>query len=280
MVENAPVTGHDEDPDGDWAPLPPERQVLQPGELDDPRPGVVPEELLAPPPPAPKPKPKPRNVRGERMLAELQQRVARLGRSDSLVSGLQRREQRSARAQRRADQVRPELEGQFVAGQVPGAPADEPPTEPQLELARDCDVDPWFVQLPEHEQQRLRAAWSEERHRFDWTGRAARARLVRAAAYGAAMFTANAVLLIMLTGDPWRFLYYAPVGAIAAVAAQACGGTRFHYMVAGALGFTVVDGANLLRNPFMMYGLLLSIATMAVIGMDREMRNSAGQRDA
>jgi len=57
------------------------------------------------------------------------------------------------------------------------------------------------------------------------------------------------------------------------------GGLRFHYMAAGALGFVVVEGANVLANPIMLYGLLFAISSMALVGLDREMRVSGGERD-
>ena len=52
-----------------------------------------------------------------------------------------------------------------------------------------------------------------------------------------------------------------------------------HYMAAGALGFVVVEGANVLANPIMLYGLLFAISSMALVGLDREMRMSGGERD-
>lgn len=285
MVEKVGVTGNVDDPGDDWAPLTPEQQALQPGELDplrdDQAPdGRVPEELLAPPAP-PKLAPPPRNERGERMLRDLQERVAKAGTGTSLVAEMQRREDRVRRKRQQASVASDQLQGQFVAG---GVPAAQPPPEPEFEVARESDRDPrefepWFLELPENEQERLRASWSEERHRYDVTGKEARARVLRSAGYGAAMFFANSILMIFLTGDPLRFLIYVPAGAIAGAVAQLAGGTRFHFMVMGMLAFGLIEGANVLSNPFMLYGLLLSIATMGVVGMDREMRMSAGDRD-
>lgn len=279
------MRGDDHDPEDDWAPLTPEQRALLPGELDPaggPKPEVcaAPEELLAPPPP-PKPEPPPRNERGEKMLQELAERVRRVGAGDSLVAEMQRREDRNRRKRRLAAAASEQLEGQFVKGELPSEP---PPEEPEFEVAPESELDPrelevWFQELPDEEKDRLRASWEEERHRFDWTGKAARVRLVRAACYGAGMFFANSILMILLTGDPLRFLVYVPAGAIAGALGQLMGGTRFHFMAVGALAFGLVEGANLLSNPFMMYGLLFAIATMAVVGMDREMRASAGQRD-
>jgi hypothetical protein len=284
-VEKVGMTGHDQDADDDWAPLTPEQQALGPGELDAPGEpvapdGLVPEELLAPPAP-PKPEPPPRNERGERMLRELAERCARSGTGTSLVAELQRREDRTRRKGRQAQIANDQLQGQFVAGDLPAPP---PPPEPEFEVARASDRDPrefepWFRELPEQEQERLRASWSEERHRYDTSGKEARARIRRAAGYGAGMFFVNSILLIFLTGDPLRFLIYVPVGAVVGAVAQLAGGTRFHFMVMGMLGFGLIEGRNLLSNPFMLYGLLLSIATMGVVGMDREMRMSAGERD-
>ena len=153
-----------------------------------------------------------------------------------------------------------------------------------FDVGSGSEVDPreleaWFQELPEAEQARLRAVWARQRHRFDFAGKAARTRLLRAAAFGAAMFVCNGFLMVLLNGDLWRCLLYAPVGAAAGLLGQCMGGLRFHYMAAGALGFSVVEGANVLANPIMLYGLLFAISSMALVGLDREMRMSGGERD-
>ena len=66
--------------------------------------------------------------------------------------------------------------------------------------------------------------------------------------------------------------------ALAAVAARIAWSSSA-LMAAGALGFVVVEGANVLGNPIMLYGLLFAISSMALVGLDREMRMSGGERD-
>ncbi len=287
-----------DDPDDDWAPLPPERLALRPGQLVDGASGVSQEELAAlspPPPPAAPPPlegggepeepaaPKAANEHGERMLRRLFGRVARTSDSDSIVTLLQRKEERYRRQQQRAACSEAELRGHFV--KIDAAPdVAPPPLPPTFEVGAGSEIDPreledWFLQLPEQEQERLRKVWSDERSRHDWAGKAARTRLVRAAAYSGGVFFVTGVLMVILTGDLLRPLFYAPVGAVAGVAATLVGGTRFHFMCAGALGFTLVEGSNLLANPFLLYGLLLAISTMGLVGFDRELRRSAGHRD-
>ena len=300
------MTAPTDDPEDDWAPLSPEQLAMRPGELAGEGRGVSHDELLAlsppaqpvraePPsgapgaPPAPTETPSepesPADVapkeRGERMLRRLFGRVARSGDSDSIVTTLQRKDERSRRQRELAATCESELRGQFVRIEPR---QDEQPEPPELDVDARSDLDarelePWFLELPEHEQQRLRKVWADERSRYDWTGKAARTRLVRAAAYSGAMFFVNAVLMTFLTGDLLRVLFYVPVGAVAGVVATLVGGTRFHFMCAGALAFTLLEGANLLANPFMFYGLLLSISTMGLVGLDRELRMSGGHRD-
>ncbi|MGC6489008.1 MAG: hypothetical protein ACON4Z_15270, partial [Planctomycetota bacterium] len=162
--------------------------------------------------------------------------------------------------------------------------ATDAPSAPAFEVDPASDMDPrelsgWFRELPPVEQRRLREVWSAARRRFDGAGSAARARRLRAAGQGAAMFVANALLLVLVGLHPWRVLYYAPVGAAAGLLGLALGGERFHFMAAGALAFLLLEGAGLTANPFLLYGMLFAISTMGLVGMDREMRSAAGERD-
>ena len=65
---------------------------------------------------------------------------------------------------------------------------------------------------------------------------------------------------------------------VAGVAALLIGGGRFSYGLLGLLGFVVAMGSGIMM-PFALYGMLFCVATMAALGMDGEMRRSAGCRD-
>ena len=87
-----------------------------------------------------------------------------------------------------------------VVGELPPEP------EPELEIAKQTDMDPrelepWFLELPEAERDRLRESWSSTRHKFDGTGKAFRKRLKRSAAYGTLSFGATGLLMSFLFMD-------------------------------------------------------------------------------
>jgi len=200
---------------------------------------------------------------------------------------MQLRERRSRRQRERAAAAQRDLEAQFVreprgsqgAGCEARAAAE---VEVTVEVEGDLDareLEPWFRALPPVEQARLREVWAASRRRFDATGGAARSRRLRAAWQGAAVFTANALLLTLVGLSPWRAAVYAPAGAAAGLLGLAIGGERFHFMAAGALMFGLLEGAGLAANPFLLYGMLFAVASMGLVGLDREMRASAGERD-
>ena len=257
----ADVSQHDED---DWAPLTPEQLATRPGEHSADDEAVVRRRQPASHPQA------------ERMLRELQDRIDNAPKSDSIVASVDRREQRARRKQQQGHRIGAAIAATCVQGELPA---------PRLELdsrASDCDpreLEDWFRDLPEPEQQRLRESWSGARHKHDQWGRDARRRMLRATGYGALCFLLCGILLIVLLGSVWHVPGFVVVGAICGPFAQLCGGQRFTYMATGALGYLVLTGTMLLTNPLLLYGLLFAIATMGAIGMDGEMRRSAGCRD-
>ena len=268
-------------PDDDWAPLTRAQRTSHPGEqlgeLAQRRADAELSGLLGAGPSGPLAEAS-ADEEAARALAALREQIASSGTASSLTASVQDRVQRARRRQARAAAARGELSAPYPAG----APA---PASPEFEVdsAADLDereLDPWFLALPEVEQARLRAAWSSSRHRFDAAGKAARARAQRAAWQGALAFAVNALLLTLVGSAAWRVLLHAPVGACAGLLGIALGGERFHFMAAGALSFGLLEGACLLSNPFLLYGMLFAIATMGVVGMDREMRASGGERDA
>ena len=258
-------------PHDDWAPLSAEQRTLHPGERS-PGQGPTQREGQASGDGEAAPVD---DAAAQQLVRALQEKADASGPSESLVAALRRRQAREERCRA----------AEAAAAATAGMAADGGDARlPEFELGAESEVDPrelepWFLQLPDAERARLRAVWSRQRHRFDGAGEAARTRLLRAAAFGAAMFVCNGLLMVLLTGDLWRCLLYAPVGAAAGLLGQCMGGLRFHYMAAGALGFVVVEGANVLANPIMLYGLLFAISSMALVGLDREMRVSGGERD-
>ncbi|MFT4843913.1 MAG: hypothetical protein ACI8UD_003647 [Planctomycetota bacterium] len=269
-----------EEQEDDWAPLTPEQLAQRPWDAED---KVIAASVgfaeVAPRPSPFVPIPEraqenPLSARQEKMLRELQERVAKAGPGNSLIAQAQRREQRGARKQKAAKLVA----GLLAATCVVGEAAKEP--EPEFEIAKQSDIDPreiepWFQQLPELERDRLRAAWNIERHKFDHTGKAWRRRMQRAAAYGTLSFAVTGLLMSFLFMDLMVLVRCLIVGPIAGMIAQLIGGARFTYGLLGLLGFVVAIGSGIML-PFSWYGLMLTVATMAALGMDGEMRRSAG----
>ncbi|MFK7740155.1 MAG: hypothetical protein AB8H80_07510 [Planctomycetota bacterium] len=249
-----------------------------------------------PPPPPPDPE-------ALRRLAELQRKCSASGPSQSLVTRLTWRDQRTRKRQALSERERGELEELLVtqlddgmqwslpaglrhgqAAAAAAAPADAEEPAPSLEFDRESDLDerelePWFAELPIEEQERLRAAWHFQRHRFDWRSTAFRRRLQRAGAYGGGCFFLTCVMMMFLDAAPIELLVFTPVGAVVGIIAELLGGERFTYAMMGAVGFVAVRGAALFSNPFAFYGLVFAISMMSAVGLDREMRRTAGCRD-
>lgn len=275
-VPKRPLTMEHDDED-DWAPLSDEQLAQRPGEFESP---VVfqetPTKAKAPVAPLRERGPdKPLTARQEKMLRELQERVAKAGPGTSLIAQVQQREQRTLRKQQAAKKVTEQLEATCVVGELPAEP------EPVLELSKQADADPrelepWFQELPENERERLRQAWHDERHKFDNTGEIALARLQRAACYGALAFFCMGILMVLLVGGFFLIPAMTFAGAVAGAGAQLLGGGRFLYAGCGLIGYFCVLGPYVLGNPFLLYGALLVAFVMGAVGMDGEMRRSAG----
>ena len=265
----------------DWAPLTPEQLAQRPWEADDSLVAASADLGSVPAKPAPvAPMPergpeKPLSPRAEKLVRELQERVAKAGPGDSLIAQVQHRESRTKRKQQAARKVAAQLTATCVVGELPAEP------EPVLELSPKSDVDPrelegWFQHLPEAEQSRLRAVWHAGRHKFDDTGQIYRTRLKRAICYGAGVFFCMAVVLALVVGGFYLVPVMACAGAVAGAAAHVLGGGRFVYAGCGLVAYMAVVGTLITRNPFLIYGALLSSFVMGAIGMDGEMRRSAG----
>ena len=267
----------------DWAPLTPEQLAQRPWEAQAPvdaaEAGFA-EVAPKPTPIAPLPErapEKPLSACQEKMVRDLQERVAKAGPGSSLIAQVQHREMRTKRKQHAASLVAGQLAATCVVGEAPKVP------EPEFEIAKQTDIDPrelepWFQELPEAERDRLREAWSTERHKFDHTGKAWRRRMKRAAAYGTLSFAVTGLLMSFLFMDLMVLVRCLVVGPIAGMTAQLLGGARFTYGLLGLFGFVIAIGNGIVL-PFSWYGMIFSVATMAALGMDGEMRRSAGCED-
>ena len=211
------------------------------------------------------------------VLRSLQQPAAMGPGGDVLAAAMRRVQNRAERRREVSERVAGELAEICVVGSVPEgwdtgssgpAEADRDPRESAS----------WFRELPQPEQARLRQVWSTTRHRFDHLGAAARRRYWRAACYGVGCFLASGLVMSLLFMNLMVLLPFVVVGPLAGVFAQLLGGGRFTYGLVGFLGFVVAIGGGIM-NPLALYVLLFCMGTMAALGMDGEMRRSAGCRD-
>lgn len=294
----------------DWAPLPPDQLALHPGELAarDAAPPVAP---VPPGPASPSPgEPKlavvaapaapaseaaPPDAEALRALAALQQRIAAAPAAHDFVSAVLQRERQQQRQQRRAAAkataaaraAAPRPDDASAAAAVDGVataatstvmapaaagPAPEPDADPR-------EHEPWFLDLPEPEQRRLRGLWLAKRRRFGDEGAKRRRRLQRVVGYGAGLFGFLALLQAPLMGLG-LVLPLAGAGALAAGVADLCGGGRFVFSFCGAIAFVAVQGPMVFVQPFGIMSLLIACYGLGTIGMDGEMRRSGGFGDA
>ncbi|MCC7398281.1 MAG: hypothetical protein IT455_14530 [Planctomycetes bacterium] len=292
----------------DWAPLPPDQLQMHPGELAArvaaSSPAPVPLAPAATSPAEPKPAglaapaaakcvQVPPDPEALRALAALQQRLAAAPAADDFVSAVLQRERRQQQKQRRAmakatAAVAPvatagpaAVVAPDAAAAIPAAPAVAPaaaaPAAPVDVDAR--ELEPWFQELPEPEQQRLRRTWSAKRQRFGDEGAKRRRRLQRVVVYGLGLFGFLALLQAPLMGLG-LVLPLAGAGALAAGVADLCGGGRFVFSFCGAIAFVAVQGPMVLVQPFGIMSLLIACYGLGTIGMDGEMRRSGGFGDA
>jgi hypothetical protein len=271
--------------EGDWEPLPEERRLSHPGEFasapaadDAPAAGnaarpIAADAPAAAPPPPPDPE-------AEAALRRLQQRIAAAGPATSLVAEVQHREQRAAR--RRAAARAPFADQAKVVRSGLRGPEDvPPPSEVAAPVEQDPrEQEPWFRALPASQQERLKAHWWHERHRHDRAGVLLQRRLGRAVGHGALLFFVLSLLLVMLLGGLSLVPMLTAGGALAAGAAELCGGGRFVYAVAGGAVFVLVLGPMAFLQPFLLLALMLITYSMGCLGMDGEMRRSGGFVDA
>ena len=214
--------------------------------------------------------------RADEMLRELQARCLAQAPSDSLVSSVQRRLDREVR-KRRASVASADQLAETVAK------IENPRTEAPVDEVRD-DLDPreleaWFLGLPRGERDRLRAKWGERRHRFDMVGKGRARRIGRAALFGAGWVTISGVLQSPMLGGLGKVPSLCVAGGVAGAAASAMGGGRYSYALAGLIAYFAVMWSVIMSMPFAFYAVMIAVYGMGAIGMDGEMRRSAGYRD-
>ena len=262
--------------DADWEALPKELLCGNPGEFAElaKRPAPPPAATVAPAPSSSAQKTAPAPVvdlAAERALLALQQQIAARQPSTSWVAQSLRRAARQERKEKAANT--PVLAETLVE-------ADHPPAQVTIdEQASNLDareLEPWFKELPQGEQERLRLRWFEERNRFANSGQVWKNRLLRAFGNGALVMGALGVMQSLLLGGFDLVPKMVAAGATAATFAELCRGDRFVYALWGGLGWTVVMGPVILANPFAMPGLLMAAYGMGAIGMEGEMRRSGG----
>ncbi|MGB3968786.1 MAG: hypothetical protein WBO45_18780 [Planctomycetota bacterium] len=252
----------------EWAPLPAVELCRQPGERAEVAPRRAP-RAAAPSPPEPDPA-------AQRLLADLQARLAKATPATNWLAEARRREDKERRQLRAAGA--PELAATAVTGSDPTAtPVVHYDRGPDGRDGRE-DSD-WFRALPAAEQQRLHAVWATERGRFTNQGALFAVRMRRALAHGALVMGALGVLQSLLLGGFGLVPAMAFAGAVAAAGAELCRGDRFVYALAGGLAWVVVMGPLVPGNPFVLYGLLMAAYGMGAIGMEGEMRRSGGFPD-
>lgn len=266
----------------DWEPLPEASRWSHPGEL-----GNVPPRGAAPAPPAPvaaepapAAAPAPPDPAAEAALRQLQQRLAASKPATTLIAAVQQREHRQQR--RRAAARAPFAADATVVHSTLRGPEDVPapvPAAPPVERdPREDEV--WFRALPPSQQERLKAHWWHERHRHDHGGARLQRRLGRAVLHGALLFGVLSLLLVLLLGGFSLVPKLTAGGALAAGAAELCGGGRYVYSLAGAAVFVLVLGSMVVTQPLLMMALMLTTYSMGCLGMDGEMRQSGGFVDA
>lgn len=217
----------------------------------------------------------PADPAAERALQQLKARLAKAPPPTSLIAEVQRREAKQERRQRAARA--PQLVGSapLVVEGLPTVPL--PVAYQQGPDGRDPREDePWFADLPPAEQQRLHQQWALERVRFDSIGLVRRRQLLRVMVSGALVSFVFALLQVLLLGGFGYVPLLTAGGAVAAGAAQACGGGRFAFAAAGGFVYMLIMVPVILVNPYALTGVMLAGYGMGAVGMEEEMRRSGG----
>lgn len=134
----------------------------------------------------------------------------------------------------------------------------------------------WFQQLPEAERDRLREEWRWKREQFRDLPRRKRRDVALAAGQGAVVFLFVAVLTSVASGYDGATGWLVLAGAAAAALARLANGGRFAFALAGALAYAAAMRGALLQSTLLWYVWSASAFGLALLGLDREMRQSGG----
>ncbi len=284
----------------DWEPLPSERLAAHPGEFLDSGQSVcrAPADSWALPPAAaaapavpPTTSParspanpgvarkvqKPLDPAAERALQRLKAKLKKARAPLSLVAEVQHREEKQERQQRAGRAPQLATNCAVVVATQPAAVAPLVVDYAVGLAGRDArEEQPWFLELPKDEQERLHHEWASERVRFAGVGAVRRRHLQRVIAHGALVSFVLAVLQVLLLGGFTYVPILTAAGAAAAGVAQACRGDRFVFAMAGGLAYAAVMLPVFLQNPYALTGVMLAAYGMGTVGMEEEMRRSGG----
>ena len=279
-----------DDEDDDWAPLTKEQLAQSLGEADSvafAAPAAVPARAAKHPAvvvalPQPKRVRAP-NPKGEQMLRELQERLAKQGPGDSLIAQVQQREQRAARQQQAAKQSQQDLAACVLGGAAGAAPPQSGPTQQTCQVeyadvadARDDSEDSeWYQQLPEAEQLRLRLAWAQKR-RLASTAHTTQKRIGNRRMISA--WVSAGLVVLLGSGLFWHATLAA--GVVCGFWWRHAAADRMFDPLRGIVCMVVVQGivmaAQTAYNPGMMMDCVLVAAFGALIGYDGEIRRTGG----
>lgn len=260
----------DTDPDDDWAPLPAEKLVVRPGEVEAPAP--PPAKMPRPATPRPRRRPTPE---GERAFAELQQRLLAMPPSDSIVAEMQRREQREARRRDGRARAGEQLAATVVAVDEVVEPAPELEFDEGHSEVDPRELEPWFQGLPETERERLRETWAAKRDRFadqkQVQRRVANRRTVAALLCFAAVFVLGSHAMWHVTfgagivcGIWWR--HAPPDRMMDPIRAAVC---MIGLQCVALLAFGAI-------SPTLGFDCVLLVGMTALVGFDGEIKRSGG----
>lgn len=257
--------------DDDWAPLSPEQLTLRPGEFEPGPPPAPSPQVVAP---LPKRAPQPPDPRAEQLLRDLQDRIARAPKSDSIVASVDRHEQRRIRRGQMQQRATGLGDAMLRCDDVP-----EPPAEVEYEAGRhgrdEREDSEWFQRLPEQERARLHDAWADRRAQLTST-RATQRRFQNRRMMTAWLCFAGVFLLgthmfwpatlggAVLCGLAWRVL----------------GASRWSDVGVGLLSFAVANIVVMLACSRMNMGITWDATLLVVFtwiaSFDAEMKRSGG----
>jgi hypothetical protein len=275
---------HSAEQDDDWAPLPAETVATQESRKAD----REHRKQIAVPAPAVRPVGKHKHVSAEVTasapsvelaevaLLQLRERIAKQQKDDTPV------QQAFRKASKRPEQT---LMESARSNEIVAPPAPTECTDQSVAI-QFADRDPregmpWFVALPQSEQERLRAQWSLQRQPYEEPphARSARRRMFVLAGLIACFSILLTALGLMMRGFMPTSLW--PAWIFCATLAAAFVGSRMRggYILFFALGlasYAVAMGSAIYWSPNLLFALFVHGGLMAFAGLDQESLRSGG----